>query len=75
MMNFTILDGSRYKDSNGQAGTYAIHGAGKMTFRGGLVDGVLPSGYTIRYYVPQGRPTASFRNSGGDEVSFRQWVR
>ena len=75
LMNFSILDGSRYKDSEGKSGTYSVDANSRITYHGGTLDGVMPRGFYAVYYVPQGRPTVSFRNSGGSEVQFCQWVR
>jgi len=76
MLNFTISGGGRYTDSGGKAGSYQFDaGTGRISFRGGLLDGVMPQGFYSIYYEPQGRPTVSFRNAGGSEVSFCQRVR
>jgi hypothetical protein len=75
LLNFTIRSGSQYIGSDGKPGSYSLSAGGRITFRGGALDGVLPAGFYTVYYVPQGTPTVSFRNSGGSEVSFCQKVR
>jgi hypothetical protein len=73
--NFTIRSGGQYIGSDGRSGSYALDAGGRITFKGGMLDGVLPAGFYIIYYAPQGRPTVSFRNSGGSEVAFCQDVK
>jgi hypothetical protein len=75
LLNFTIRSGSQYIGSDGKPGAYSLGAGGRITFRGGALDGVLPAGFYTVYYAPQGLPTVSFRNSGGSEVSFCQKVR
>jgi len=76
LLNFTIRSTSQYTGSDAKAGSYSFDpGSGRISFRGGTLDGVLPAGFYTLYYEPQGRPTVSFRNTSGAEVSFCQWVR
>ena len=75
LMNFSIRTESQYVGSDGRPGSYALGPGGRVTFRGGALDGVLPAGFYAVYYGPGGRPTVSFRNSGGSEVTFCQKVR
>ena len=73
LLNFTMLPNGQYRDSEGHVGTLQVSGAGgRITFRGGNLDGFLPAGFYAVYYAPQGRPTVSFRNSSGNEVQFCQ---
>ncbi|MDP8979536.1 MAG: hypothetical protein M3O35_02975 [Acidobacteriota bacterium] len=75
LLNFTIRTPGQYIGSDGKPGAYSLGAGGRITFHGGALDGVLPAGFYTVYYSPQGRPTVSFRNSGGSEVSFCQKVR
>jgi hypothetical protein len=72
LLNFTILENNQYRDHNGTAGTYRMDSNARMTFQGGNLDRLLPAGSYYLYHSPQGRPTVSFRNSGGSEVTFCQ---
>ncbi len=72
LLNFTILNGSQYRDSNGATGSYQASAASRITWHGGNLDGFLPSGFYTVYYAPQGRPTVSFRGTSGAEVTFCQ---
>ena len=74
LMNFRITSATQYVDSEGKSGTYAVNG-GRIVFRGGLLDGVLPAGFYSTYEMVQGRPKVSFRNSGGSEVQYCEWVK
>jgi hypothetical protein len=71
LLNFTALQGGRYRDSEGHTGSISMNQAnGRVTFQGGNLDGFLPAGFYAVYYAPKGRPTVSFRNSGGNEIQF-----
>jgi hypothetical protein len=73
LLNFSIKSATEYAGSNGKAGSYAYDGAsGKITFKGGSLDGAMPEGYTNIYHEPKGRPTVSFRSPRGAEASFCQ---
>ncbi len=72
MMNFTILAGGKYKDSNGAQGTFAVGAGGAIQFHGGLLDGGIPAGMHAVYYEPQGRPTVSIRGADNGEAMFCQ---
>jgi hypothetical protein len=72
-LNFSIRGPGQYAGSNGQAGSFSFDpGSQRIAFRGGSLDGVMPAGFYAIYYAPQGRPTVSFRNSGGSEAAFCQ---
>lgn len=73
LQNFSILDGRRYRDSEGNTYGYHLDAGGRLVFEGGVLSDLGP--YQVHYNVPQGRPTASFRNAQGTEVSFCEWVR
>jgi hypothetical protein len=76
LLNFTIRGAGQYTGSDGKAGTFSIDpNTGRIKFKGGALDGVMPEGFYAIYHVPQGRPTVSFRSPSGSEASFCQWVR
>ena len=65
--------GGRYTDAAGKSGSFTFDpGTQRITYRGGALDSASDKGYTTIYYEPQGRPTVSFRNRGGDEIVFCQ---
>jgi hypothetical protein len=71
LMNFTVRAGGRYVGADGKAGTYRLDAATqRITFSGGALDGVMPSGFSAIYHLAQGRPTVSFRGRGGGEAAF-----
>jgi len=73
LLNFSVLSANQYRDSEGKTGAFTIDPSnGRMAFKGGSLDGFLPAGFYAMYHTPQGRPTVSFRNSGGSEVTFCQ---
>jgi hypothetical protein len=76
LLNFTIRSASQYTGSDGKPGAYSYNaGSGRLTFRGGSLDGALPDGFQAIYHVPQGLPTVSFRSPRGSEAAFCQKVR
>ncbi|MFN3325381.1 MAG: hypothetical protein ACK5AZ_17950 [Bryobacteraceae bacterium] len=71
LMNFTIVDGSRYTGSEGEMGTYSFDPASKrITFQGGSLDGAMPDGFYAIYHEPKGVPTVSFRSRRDAEAAF-----
>ena len=63
---FTLEDGGRYKDYENKSGSYAYDAAsGKLSFRGGALDGQSPV-----YDTPKGTPKVSYRNAQGSEIAF-----
>lgn len=65
-LNFKLQPDGRYVDSANKAGTYSYDvNTGAIRFKGGALDGQAPI-----YRVPNGKPTASFRNNKGEEISF-----
>src|SRR5581483_5902059 len=65
-LNFKLQGNGRYVDSANHTGTWSYDAASSaIRFRGGALDGQAPI-----YRVPNGKPTASFRNNTGDEISF-----
>jgi hypothetical protein len=74
LMNFNVTSGSSYS-GQGKAGTYSIDASGRLTFRGGNLDGAMPQGFYARYYAPGGRPTVSFVSPRGAEAAFCQKVK
>ena len=76
LMNFTIKDGTRYTDSEGKPGTYSYDASsGKIAFKGGMLDGVMPAGFTSIYHEPKGKPTVSYRSGRGAEAAFCEKAR
>ena len=75
LLNFTSMGNGQYRGSNGHPGTMSVDGSGRVAFQGGSLDGFLPRGYYAVYHAPGGRPTVSFRNSGGSEIQYCQRVR
>ena len=75
LLNFTALANGGYRDSEGKMGTISVDANGRVTFRGGTLDGFMPSGFYAVYHAPQGRPTVSFRNSGGSEAQYCELAR
>lgn len=72
-LNFTVRGGNQYTGYNGSSGTFSFDpGTQRITFKGGSLDGVMPRGFYSIYYVPQGRPTVSYRNPSGSEAAFCQ---
>lgn len=76
LQNFSIRSNTQYTGSDGVAGNYSLDPTtGRLAFRGGALDGVLPKGFYTMYHAPKGMPTVSFRNSEGYEVSYCEKVR
>lgn len=69
-MNFTVLPNNQYRDSAGKVGSLTVAADGRVTFKGGLLDGALPSGFYTIYHKPNGHPTFSFRSGRGSEAQF-----
>ena len=71
LMNFTVKSANQYLDSDQKAGGYQYDArTGKVTFKGGGLDGAMPDGFVAIYHVPKGRPTVSFRSPRGSEAAF-----
>jgi hypothetical protein len=71
LMNFTALAGGKYTDSENKTGAYRVDPTSqRITFKGGMLDGVLPAGFYAVYHLSQGVPAVSFRNAQGNEVSY-----
>lgn len=76
LLNFTIRSATQYVGSDGKAGAFSYDaGSGRINFKGGALDGVMPDGFYAVYHEPQGRPTVSFRSARGAEASFCEKVR
>jgi hypothetical protein len=72
-LNFSITGANQYAGYNGNAGTFSFDAAStRIAFKGGSLDGALPKGFYAIYHAPGGRPTVSFRDSGGAEAAFCQ---
>lgn len=73
LMNFKALGNGQYRDNEGHLGKLSVNASdGHVMFNGGNLDGFEAMGYRAVYSAPGGRPTVSFRNSGGSEVQFCQ---
>lgn len=71
LMNFTIKSPTQYLDSDNKPGTYRYDTkSGQVSFKGGGLDGVMPTGFVAIYHVPKGHPTVSFRSPRGAEAAF-----
>jgi hypothetical protein len=75
LLNFTIKSATQYTGSDGKPGSYSYASNGRLTFKGGSLDGAMPEGYTTIYHEPKGLPTVSFRSPRGAEASFCQLKR
>ncbi len=76
LLNFSIRSASQYTGSDGKPGSYSYDpSSGRISFRGGALDGVMPQGFYAIYHQPNGVPTVSFRSPGGSEASFCQRAR
>jgi hypothetical protein len=76
LLNFKITGAGQYTGSDGKAGTFSVDSnTGRVKFKGGALDGVMPAGFYAVYHVPQGRPTVSFYGTSGSEASYCQWMR
>ena len=71
LLNFSIRSATEYRDSDNRPGTYTYDSkTGRITFKGGGLDGVMPRNFYSIYHEPKGRPTVSFRNPQGSEASY-----
>ena len=72
LLNFKVTGKDRYTDPEGkEKGSFAYNAAnGGITFKGGHLDGVMPTGFTSVYHEKNKRPTVSFRSARGAEASF-----
>ena len=76
LMNFSIKDATRYTDSENKPGTYSYDAnSGRITFKGGALDGVMPTGFVSIYHEPKGKPTVSYRSGRGAEAAFCEKAR
>jgi hypothetical protein len=76
LLNFTIRNRSQYTDSEGKPGAYSYDSAsGRVTFKGGMLDGAMPNGFQAIYHEPKGKPTVSFRSPRGSEAAFCEKVK
>ncbi|MBE2262120.1 MAG: hypothetical protein IAE92_05225 [Burkholderiaceae bacterium] len=68
LMNFKFTGSDRYSDPDGkQRGTFTYNAAtGAITFKGGHLDGVMPTGFTSVYHEKNKKPTVSFRGQSGE---------
>ena len=70
-MDFTVRGSNQYLGKDGKIGTFSFDpSTQRITFKGGSLDGVLPTGFYAIYHAPQGRPVVSFRSSSGSEATY-----
>jgi len=72
LLNFTVTSAGHYHAADGTDGTFTYNPSTTAIVFTGYEGKVMPPGFTSIYHVPQGRPTVSFRGTGGAEVSFCQ---
>lgn len=72
LLNFTVTSPGHYKAADGTTGTFSYNPTTTAIAFTGYEGNVMPPGFTSIYHVPQGRPTVSFRGTGGAEASFCQ---
>ena len=72
LLNFKVTGNGKYSDPEGkQQGSFAYDPkSGAITFKGGHLDGVMPTGFTSVYHENKNKPTVSFRSGRGAEASF-----
>jgi hypothetical protein len=76
LLNFTIRTAAQYTGSDGKPGSYGYDAnTGRITFKGGALDGAMPDGFYAIYQELKGVPTVSFRSPRGAEASFCQKAR
>ncbi|HEU0120013.1 MAG TPA: hypothetical protein VFQ91_05765 [Bryobacteraceae bacterium] len=76
LLNFSIRSSTQYIDSDNKPGLYSYNSkTGRLSFKGGALDGVMPSGFIAVYHEPKGRPTVSFRSPRGSEAAFCEKVK
>lgn len=76
LLNFKIKSATQYTGSDDKPGNYSYDShSGKITFKGGSLDGAMPDGYVSIYHEQKGQPTVSFRSPRGAEASFCQLVK
>ena len=72
LLNFKVTGKSNYSDPDGkERGSFVYDSAsGAIAFKGGHLDGVMPTGFTSVYHESKNVPTVSFRSGRGAEASF-----
>ena len=76
LLNFSIRAEGKYTGSDNKPGTYSYDAkTGRIAFKGGALDGVMPEGFYTIYHEPHGKPTVSFRGRSGSEASFCEKAR
>ncbi len=76
LMNFKVTGAGKYTDSEGKAGSFRLdESSGRMSFQGGMLEGVLPAKFYMIYYAPNGKPTLSVRNGEGSEITVCERAR
>jgi len=74
LLNFKVTGKSTYTGESDKGSFTYDSASGKVTFKGGHLDGVMPKGFTTVYHEKNGKPTVSFRGTSGSEASFCERV-
>ena len=76
LMNFKVTSTKNYSNHDGdKKGAFAYATTtGLINFKGGHLDGVLPTGFTAVYHEKNNKPTVSFRGRSGSEAQFCERV-
>lgn len=73
LLNLTVRQGGQYSGSDGKPGAFLFDPkTGRITFKGGYLDGIMPPGFYALFVDKNGVPTVSFRNPHGLEASYCQ---
>ncbi|RYX93829.1 MAG: hypothetical protein EOO28_16795 [Comamonadaceae bacterium] len=75
MMNFAVTGKDAYTGDGAKGKFTYDSSSGKIAFKGGHLDGVMPDGFVSVYHEKNGRPTVSFRSARGSEASFCERVK
>ncbi len=75
LLNFKVTGKDTYAGESSKGSFTYDSASGKVTFKGGHLDGMMPKGFTTIYHEPHGKPTVSFRGPSGGEASFCERAR
>lgn len=70
LLNFKVTGKNTYAGESSKGSFTYDSASGKLTFKGGHLDGIMPKGFTTVYHEKNGKPTVSFRGASGSEASF-----
>ena len=76
LLNLKVTAPGRYSDPDGsKKGSFVLaRDSGRLTFKGGHLDGAMPDNFTAVYHEKNNKPTISFRGASGSEASFCERV-